>query len=109
MKDEHTYGIKMARKGRSKVIYKGIFVSKRSLILKKLFFFQCLALPKDPQSFGSQNLRCPFLQTSETVNRFYKIISNLIFLIELVILKTSSLSHKNYCQKVLFFIETVKF
>ena len=25
------------------------------------FFFQCLALPKDPQSFGSQNLRCPFL------------------------------------------------
>ena len=22
---------------------------------------QCLALPKDPQSFGSQNLRCPFL------------------------------------------------
>ena len=31
------------------------------LILKKNhFFFQCLALPKDPQSFGSQNLRCPF-------------------------------------------------
>ena len=26
----------------------------------KNFFFQCLALPKDPQSFGSQNLRCPF-------------------------------------------------
>ena len=23
------------------------------------FFFQCLALPKDPQSFGSQNLRRP--------------------------------------------------
>ena len=32
------------------------------LILKKKkiqFFFQCLALPKDPQSFGSQNLRRP--------------------------------------------------
>ena len=26
----------------------------------KNYFFQCLALPKDPQSFGSQNLRCPF-------------------------------------------------
>ena len=23
------------------------------------FFFQCLGLPKDPQSFGSQNLRRP--------------------------------------------------
>ena len=35
------------------------------LILKKnfKFFFQCLALPKDPQSFGSQNLHCPFLVT----------------------------------------------
>ena len=32
------------------------------LILKKnfKFYFQCLALPKDPQSFVSQNLRCPF-------------------------------------------------
>ena len=31
------------------------------LILKKKFeiFFQCLGLPKDPQSFGSQNLRRP--------------------------------------------------
>ena len=25
------------------------------------FLFQCLALPKDPQSFGSQNLRRPLL------------------------------------------------
>ena len=31
VKDEHTYGIKMARKGRTKVIYKGTFVSKQSL------------------------------------------------------------------------------
>ena len=39
------------------------------LILKKIFklFFQCLALPKDPQSFGSQNLRCPFL-----VSQYYR-------------------------------------
>ena len=28
---------------------------------KNQFFFQCLALPKDPQSFGSQNLRRPLL------------------------------------------------
>ena len=27
-KDEHTYGEKMARKGRNKVIYKVIFISK---------------------------------------------------------------------------------
>ena len=31
------------------------------------FFFQYLALPKDPQSFGSQNLRCPFL-----VSQYYR-------------------------------------
>ena len=31
------------------------------------FFFQCLALPKDPQSFGSQNLRCPF-----SVSQYYR-------------------------------------
>ena len=39
------------------------------LILKKnfKFFFQCLALPKDPQSFGSQNLRCPF-----SVSQYYR-------------------------------------
>ena len=32
-----------------------------------ILFFQCLALPKDPQSFGSQNLRCPFL-----VSQYYR-------------------------------------
>ena len=39
------------------------------LILKKNFnfFFQCLALPKDSQSFVSQNLRCPFL-----VSQYYR-------------------------------------
>ena len=31
MKDEHTYGEKMPRKGRTKVIYKGTFISDRSL------------------------------------------------------------------------------
>ena len=31
VKDEHTYGKNMARKGRTKVIYKGTFVSKQSL------------------------------------------------------------------------------
>ena len=31
------------------------------------FFFHCLALPKDPQSFGSQNLRCPF-----SVGQYYR-------------------------------------
>jgi hypothetical protein len=31
VKDEHTYGQKMARKGRTKVIYNGTFISKQSL------------------------------------------------------------------------------
>ena len=31
MKDNHTYGKKMARKGRTKVIYKGTFVSIQTL------------------------------------------------------------------------------
>ena len=31
MKDKHTHGKKMARKGRTKVIYKGTFVSEQSL------------------------------------------------------------------------------
>ena len=31
MKDEHTYGEKMARNGRTKVIYKGTFVSIQTL------------------------------------------------------------------------------
>ena len=34
---------------------------------KPNFFFQCLALPKAPQSFGSQNLRCPF-----SVSQYYR-------------------------------------
>ena len=33
MKDKHIYGEKMARKGRTKVIYKGTFISKQSLFL----------------------------------------------------------------------------
>ena len=39
------------------------------LIIKKIFnfFFQCVALPKDPQSVGSQNLRCPF-----SVSQYYR-------------------------------------
>ena len=31
MKDEHTYGEKMAKNGRNKVIYKGTFVSIQTL------------------------------------------------------------------------------
>ena len=31
------------------------------------FFFQPLALPKDPQSFGSQNLHCPF-----SISQYYR-------------------------------------
>ena len=39
------------------------------MILKKKIqiFFQCLALPKDPQSFGSQNFCCPF-----SVSQYYR-------------------------------------
>ena len=38
------------------------------IILKKNFnfFFQRLALPKDPQSFGSQNLRRPLWSVNST-------------------------------------------
>ena len=32
VKDKHTHGKKMARKGRTKVIYKGTFVSNQSLL-----------------------------------------------------------------------------
>ena len=32
MEDQHTCGKKMARKGRTEVIYKGTFVSNRSLL-----------------------------------------------------------------------------
>ena len=32
------------------------------------FFFQCLGLPNDPQSFGSQNLRCP-----SSVSQYYRV------------------------------------
>ena len=37
MKDEHTYGKKMDRKGRKKVIYKGTFISNRSLDTLQIF------------------------------------------------------------------------
>ena len=43
MKDKHTYGKKMARKGRKKVIYKGTFISIQTLVKKRsscLYFFQ---------------------------------------------------------------------
>ena len=35
MEDEDTYGKIMARKGRTKVIYKGTFVSNRSLLIPR--------------------------------------------------------------------------
>ena len=35
VKDEHTYGKKMARKGRSKVIYKGTFICIQTLVTSK--------------------------------------------------------------------------
>ena len=42
VKDEHTHGKKMARKGRTKVIYKGTFISERSLLMQS--FIMCLML-----------------------------------------------------------------
>ena len=39
VKDKHTYGEKMARKGRTKVIYKGTFISKQSIVIKRFFLF----------------------------------------------------------------------
>ena len=42
MKDTHTYGKKMARSGRTKVIYKGTFISERSLLMQS--FIMCLML-----------------------------------------------------------------
>ena len=32
VKDDHTYGKKMARKGRTKVIYKGAFICIQTLV-----------------------------------------------------------------------------
>ena len=37
MKDEHAYGEKMARKGLTKVNYKGTFISKQSLVQGQLY------------------------------------------------------------------------
>ena len=45
MKDEHTYGEKMARNGRTKVIYKGTFISNQSLGTQKMCF------PLQPYAF----------------------------------------------------------
>ena len=39
VKDEHTYGKKVARKGRREVIYKGTFISKQSLITNLFVLF----------------------------------------------------------------------
>ena len=39
MKDEHTYGKKMARNGRTKVIYKGTFVSIQTLANARTGFY----------------------------------------------------------------------
>jgi hypothetical protein len=41
------------------------------------FFFQCFALPKDTQSFGSQNLHCPF-----SVSQYYR---DCVLFIEIII------------------------
>jgi hypothetical protein len=38
VEDKHTYGKKMARKGRTKVIYKGTFVSIQTLCTTTLEF-----------------------------------------------------------------------
>ena len=38
MEDKHTYGKKMARKGRTKVIYKGTFVSIQTLQTNEFVF-----------------------------------------------------------------------
>ena len=46
--------------------YLGKIDTKKN-VKKNSFFFQCLALPKDPQSFGSQNLLCPF-----SVSQYYR-------------------------------------
>ena len=40
VKDKHTYGKKMARKGRTKVIYKGTFISKQSLLIIVAYIFR---------------------------------------------------------------------
>ena len=40
MKDEHTYGKKMARNGRTMVIYKGTFISIQTLIRNFSIEFQ---------------------------------------------------------------------
>ena len=39
VKDEHTYGKRVARKGRTEVIYKGTFISKQSLPCPILYYF----------------------------------------------------------------------
>ena len=45
------------------------YLGKINTKKKFKFFFQCLALPKDPQSFSSQNLRRPFLVPSRRLDQ----------------------------------------
>ena len=42
VKDKHTYGKKVARKGRTEVIYKGTFISKQSLCIDFTIFLKSL-------------------------------------------------------------------
>ena len=51
MKDEHTYGKKMARYGHNTIVYKGTFVSNHSL-----FSFVWLGKTKVSQAAAGRNL-----------------------------------------------------
>ena len=48
-----------------------VYLGKNNTKKKFQFFFHCLALPKDPQSFGSKNFGCPFL-----VSQYYSGLMN---------------------------------
>ena len=59
MEDEDTYGQIMARKGRTKVIYKGTFVSKQSLLSIAIRVVEISKkegrLPKKVRSWAKKN------------------------------------------------------
>ena len=64
MKDDHAYGKKMAGKGRTKVIYKGTFISIQTLLPLRAIQFPplqcetpCILIKKKPHDFLGKHAR----------------------------------------------------
>jgi hypothetical protein len=78
------------------------YLGKINIKKKNQIFFQCLALPKNPQSFGFQNLRCPF-----SVSQYYR--RRRLCLVELSAITGGWLTSSFTCLVTLFWMaRTIK-